>query len=123
MVENENREKILIITCDKIRDKSCIACAKCFKAVKENAGNFEGHGDIEIVGMTSCGGCPGLVVPKLKLVNSVIEGLDRDYDIIYLGTCMVAATNTAHCPLDLNDLKAMLKSKFGKDVIIGTHPW
>jgi len=117
------KTKILIISCDKVRDKSCIACAKCFKAVDEKAGKFEGYEEIEIVGMTTCGDCPGLVVPKLKLVNEIIKSLDRDYDKIFLGTCMVAATQTAYCPIDLNELKATLESKFGKEVIIGTHPW
>ena len=117
------KTRILIISCEKVRDKSCIACTKCFKAVAEKAGEFEGYGEIEIVGMTVCGDCPGLVVPKLKLVNEIIKGLGMDYDTIFLGTCMVAATKTAHCPIDMNELKTKLGSIFGKEAIIGTHPW
>jgi len=115
--------RIVILNCEKVRDRLCVACAKCFKAVSEKAGKFEGYDEIEIVAMGSCGGCPGLYVPKMKLINDTAKLLDRDFDKIFLGTCMVAATNTGHCPLDLNEVKATLEQKFGKEVIIGTHPW
>jgi predicted metal-binding protein len=115
--------RIVILNCEKIRDRLCIACEKCFKAVSERAGKFEGYDEIEIVAMGSCGGCPGLIVPKMKLITTVAKALDRDFDKIFLGTCMVAATKTGKCPLDLEEVKKILEEKFGKEVIIGTHPW
>lgn len=43
-------QKIGIIYCERIQDKkSCIGCAKCYKAVNENAYEFEGKKDIGIV--------------------------------------------------------------------------
>jgi len=116
--------RVIILCCENIRDRSCVACAKCFKGVDEKAGSFEGYEDIKIVAMSSCGGCPGLVVPKLKLVKTVLDSLDRDFDKIFIGTCVVTAINTGNCPIeDLDLLKATLESKFEKEVVIGTHPW
>ncbi len=122
MAEDE-KTRVVILSCEKVRDKSCIACAKCFKAVSENAGKFEDQGEVEIVGMTTCGDCPGVIVPKMKLVKEVINNLDNDFDKIFIGTCMAAAVNTSYCPIELEELQEILKSKFGKEVIIGTHPW
>ena len=114
----------VIVSCDNIRDKSCIACAKCFKGIDEKAGSFEGFSDIQIVAMSSCGGCPGLVVPKLKLMETCLKSLERDYDTIFIGTCMVTAINTGNCPIgDVDKLKGLLEEKFGKKVVVGTHPW
>jgi len=42
-------KKIGIIYCERIQDKSCVGCAKCYKAVNENAYEFEGKKDIGIV--------------------------------------------------------------------------
>ncbi|NCS81864.1 MAG: CGGC domain-containing protein, partial [Ignavibacteria bacterium] len=50
--------KIGIIICD--RYKTC-AGGKCFRAIKERTGAFDIYKDreVELVGYTSCGGCPG----------------------------------------------------------------
>ncbi|MDX9865598.1 MAG: CGGC domain-containing protein, partial [Anaerolineaceae bacterium] len=50
--------KLGIIICD--RYKSC-AGGKCFRALKNREGAFDIYADqdIELVGYTSCGGCPG----------------------------------------------------------------
>ncbi len=50
--------KIGIIICDRYR--SC-AGGKCFRALKNREGAFDIYAgqDVEVVGYTSCGGCPG----------------------------------------------------------------
>ena len=50
--------KVGIIICD--RYKSC-AGGKCFRAAarKEGAFSIYGNSEVEIVGYTTCGGCPG----------------------------------------------------------------
>jgi predicted metal-binding protein len=49
-------KRIAIILLQTHRDHTCIACAKCFKGVKEKHGEFANHDkDIEIVGMTDDG--------------------------------------------------------------------
>ena len=50
--------KVGIIICD--RYKGC-AGGKCFRAMREREGAFSAYAgrDVELVGFTSCGGCPG----------------------------------------------------------------
>ena len=51
--------KVGIIICDRYRD---CAGGKCFRAVRERTGGFSQYSPdepLEIVGYTSCGGCPG----------------------------------------------------------------
>ncbi|MBO8182166.1 MAG: CGGC domain-containing protein [Archaeoglobus sp.] len=117
--------RIAILCCESIRDKSCIACAKCFKGIKEKNGTFEKIEDeIELVGIIGCGGCPGLVVPKMKLFKTCLDSLDMDFDKLFVGTCVKTAIDTGNCPIeDYGLLKNMLEEKFGKEVIIGTHTW
>jgi len=115
--------KIAIIYCKRIQDHSCIACAKCFKGIAEKNAEFARHDQIELVAMTGCGDCPGLIVPRVKLLKEVARSLDREIDTIHLGTCIKSAMETAQCPLDFDGLKPMLESKFGVQVIMGTHSY
>lgn len=48
---------------------------------------------------------------------------DRDFDAIHLGTCIMKATQTAKCPIDVEDIKKKIETKFNKEVILGTHPY
>jgi len=112
---------ILIISCSKIRDISCVACMKCFKAAGRKEGEFAKYDSVQIVGLSGCGDCPGLVMPKVGLVMEMADYLLQDIDAIHIGTCVVRARNTAACPIDLDGIKAKLEGKFGKLVIIGTH--
>ena len=116
---------IAILFCKKIQDHSCIACAKCHKAIKEFNGEFERYRDegIDLVGMTDCGDCPGLTVPRVKLLNEVTRGLDRPIDVIHLGTCVKLAMETADCPIEFDDLKVLLEHKFECEVVLGTHSY
>lgn len=117
--------RIAILYCKRIQDHSCVACAKCYKGMAERQGEFQRYEDeeIELVGMTDCGDCPGLTVPRVKLLNEVVKGLDRSIDTIHLGTCMKMAMETAQCPIDYDDLQAMLKDRFGVEVVLGTHAY
>jgi len=37
---------------------------------------------------------------------------------------VVTAINTGNCPIsDVDKLKGLLEEKFGKKVVVGTHPW
>ncbi len=116
--------KIGVLTCEKIKDIHCIGCIKCHKAISEKVGTFANHDDeIEVVFWAGCGGCPGLFMPKMTITNEMTEKLGREYDVVHIGTCMVKAVKTAGCPIDLDDMKAKIEGKWGKKVIIGTHPW
>jgi predicted metal-binding protein len=115
--------RIAVIYCKKIKDYSCIACAKCYKGMAEKNGEFAQHDEIELVAMTDCGDCPGLVVPRVKLLSEVTKSLDRPIDVIHLGTCVKLAMETAQCPIDFDELKIILEKKFGVKVVIGTHSY
>ena len=73
--------------------------------------------------MTDCGDCPGLVLPRVKLLSEVAKNLGRDIEVIHLGTCVKIAMETAGCPIKFDDLKATLTKKFGVDVVLGTHSY
>ncbi|MFZ5898908.1 MAG: CGGC domain-containing protein [Bacillota bacterium] len=117
--------RIIIVSCKKIKDVTCVSCMKCFKAMRERQGEFARYRDedLDVVAMGDCGDCPGLVLPKVALISDLAKVYDRDFDVIHLGACMVKATSTAKCPIDLQELSAKLKAKFGKEVVVGTHPW
>jgi predicted metal-binding protein len=115
--------KIAVLYCKKIKDHSCIACAKCFKGMQEKNGEYALHDEIELVGMTDCGDCPGLVVPRVKLLSDVAKGMGREIETLHLGTCMKAAMENANCPIDFDALKATLEQKFGLEVVLGTHAY
>ena len=115
--------RIAILYCKRIKDHSCIACAKCYKAMAEKNGGFAPYDEIELVAMTDCGDCPGLVVPRIKLLNEVTRNLDRPFDTLHFGTCMKLAMETAGCPIDFDELKTILENKFGIKVILGTHSY
>lgn len=115
--------RIAVLYCKKVKDHSCIACAKCHKAMAEGNGEYGRHDEIELVAMTDCGDCPGVVVPKVKLLKEITTNLDRPFDVIHLGTCVKLAMETAACPIDLDMLKPILENKFGCEVILGTHAY
>ncbi len=116
--------KIVILYCKRIQDHSCIGCAKCYKAMQEKNGEFANYQDeIELVAMTDCGDCPGLAVPRVKLLTEVAKSLDRPFETIHLGTCVKLAIETAQCPIKFDKLKNVLEKKFGAKVILGTHSY
>ncbi len=112
---------VLIVTCNKIRDINCVSCLKCFKAAELKDGEFAKYDEVNIVGMCGCGDCPGLVMPKLTLVLEQADYLERDIDAIHFGTCVLKACKTAACPIDLDKISELIKSKTGIPVTIGTH--
>jgi predicted metal-binding protein len=115
--------KIAIIYCKRIKDHSCVACAKCFKAVHEKDAEFAQHEDVDLVAMTDCGDCPGLVVPRVRLLTETAKSLGREIEVLHLGTCVKSAMETAQCPIDFDELKIRLEKNFGLKVVLGTHAY
>jgi predicted metal-binding protein len=115
--------KIAIIGCKRIQDQLCIACEKCLKAISKKDGEFARHqdDDIELVALGHCGDCPGLVLPKVQLMNEIGSTIDRKFDTIHFGTCILKAQKSGDCPLDLEKLSGLIKENFGKETVIGTH--
>ena len=73
--------------------------------------------------MDDCGGCPGVLMPKVVLMMDMGKLYDRDFDAIHLGTCIMKATQTAKCPIDIEGFKKMVETKLHKEVIFGTHAY
>lgn len=73
--------------------------------------------------MTDCGDCPGLAVPRVKLLSEITENLDRPIETLHFGTCMKLAMETAGCPIDFEELKVIVENKFGVKVVLGTHSY
>ena len=106
--------KIGIIICDRYRD---CAGGKCFRAMKNRDGAFSIYSkdeEIEIVGYTSCGGCPGGNIeytPEEMIKNGV--------DVIHLATGFVVGYPP--CPY-INHFRKFIQEKYKVNVVVGTHP-
>ncbi len=106
--------KIGIIICD--RYKSC-AGGKCFKALQNREGAFDIYDketSLEIVGYTSCGGCPGG-----NIEYAPEEMIKNGAEAIHLATGLVVGYPP--CPR-ISHFKKFIEEKYKIPVVIGTHP-
>jgi len=105
--------KIGIVICD--RYKSC-AGGKCFRAMKNRQGAFDVYArqEVELVGYTSCGGCPGGNIEYLGE-----EMVKNGAEVIHLATGLVVGYPP--CP-HIETFKSFLTERFGVTVVVGTHP-
>lgn len=106
--------KIGIIICDRYRD---CAGGKCFRSAQRREGGFARYPveePLEIVGYTTCGGCPGGNIeytPEEMLKNGV--------DVIHLATGLVVGFPP--CP-SVDYFKEFIETRYGVPVVVGTHP-
>ena len=114
---------VAVLYCKRVKDHSCVACAKCYKGMAEKNGEYARHDSIELVAMTDCGDCPGLTVPRVKLLKELTDSLDRRIEVLHFGTCVKLAMETAQCPIDFDEMKTILENKFGIEVVLGTHSY
>ncbi len=108
-----SKHKIGIIICDRYH--RC-GGGKCFKALQEREGAFDiyKNDEVEVVGYTTCGGCPGgniEYVPEEMVKNGA--------DTIHLATGMVVGYPP--CPR-VDYFKRYIEEKFNVKVVVGTHP-
>ncbi len=109
----KEKVKMGIIICD--RYKSCTG-GKCFRAIKERAGAFDIYKDkdVELVGYTSCGGCPG------GNIEYAPEELKKNgAEVVHFATGMVVGYPP--CPY-IEQFKNYIETKFDLKVVVGTHP-
>ena len=107
-------KKIGIIICDRYHN---CAGGKCFRALKNREGAFDIYSkdeEVEIVGYTSCGGCPGG-----NIEYAPEEMIKNGAEIIHLATGMVVGYPPCH---RISDFKNFIEEKYGSKVVIGTHP-
>lgn len=109
----EEKVNIGIIICDRYR--SC-AGGKCFRALRNREGAFsiyEGK-EVEVVGYTTCGGCPGGNVEYAPG-----EMKKNGAQVIHFATGLVVGYPP--CPY-IQYFKKFIEEKYGLEVVIGTHP-
>ncbi len=108
------KTKIGIIICDRYRN---CAGGKCFKALKNREGAFDIYKkdeDVELVGYTNCGGCPGG-----NIEYAPEEMKKNGAEVIHLATGFVVGYPP--CPY-IDDFKNVIREKFNMEVVVGTHP-
>ncbi len=105
--------KIGIIICDRYR--TC-AGGKCLRSLQNREGAFEMYKDkdVELVGYTTCGGCPGG-----NIEYAPAEMKKNGATHIHLATGLIVGYPP--CPY-LSHFAKFIPEKYGLKVIFGTHP-
>lgn len=105
--------KLGIIICDRYR--TC-AGGKCLRAMRNREGAFAQYRDteIELVGYTTCAGCPG---GNVEYTGE--EMVKNGATVIYLATGLLVGYPP--CPY-IHTFKAFLEKRNGVKVVVGTHP-
>jgi predicted metal-binding protein len=109
----KDKVKLGIIICG--RYQTC-AGGKCFRALRERKGAFEAYAgsDVEVVGFTTCGGCPG------GNVEYAPEEMKKNgAEVIHLATGFLVGYPP--CPYLEHFLK-LIPEKLRIKVVAGTHP-
>jgi predicted metal-binding protein len=106
-------KKIGIIICDRYR--TC-AGGKCLRALRNREGAFDRYeGEkVELVGYTTCGGCPG---GNIEYTGE--EMLKNGVQVIHLATGLLVGYPP--CPY-IETFKNFLEKRYGVEVVVGTHP-
>lgn len=105
--------KIGIIICD--RYSNC-AGGKCFRSLREKVGAFKRYKgeEVEVVGYTTCGGCPGG-----NIETAPEEMKENGAEVIHLATGLLVGYPP--CPY-IDHFKNFIENKFGLEAVLGTHP-
>lgn len=105
--------RIGIIICDRYR--RC-AGGKCLRAMRNREGAFSRYAgrELELVGYTTCDGCPGGNIEYLGE-----EMTKNGAEVIHLATGLVVGYPP--CPY-IETFTAFLESRYAVDVVVGTHP-
>lgn len=104
--------KIGLIRC--LQTEDMCPGTTCFKVMRTKKLAFEGVvGDIEIIGVTTCGGCPGK-----EAVTRAAEMVKRGADTIVLASCITRGTPIGFpCPT-AEQMKSAIIRKIGSGVKI-----
>jgi predicted metal-binding protein len=105
--------KIGIIICDRY---SRCAGGKCLRAMKNREGAFSIYADedIELVGYTTCDGCPG---GNIEYTGE--EMVKNGVDVIHLATGLIVGYPP--CPY-IETFVDFLEKRNQVKVVVGTHP-
>ena len=105
--------KIGIIICDRYR--RC-AGGKCLRSMREREGAFDRYEntEVELVGYTSCDGCPGG-----NIEYAVDEMMKNGAQVVHLATGLVVGYPP--CP-SIEYFHDFIEKRYGIEVVYGTHP-
>ena len=109
----KSKTKIGIIICDRYR--RC-AGGKCLRAMRKREGAFSVYAEteVELVGFTTCAGCPG---GNMEYAGD--EMLKNGVEVIHLATGLVVGYPP--CPY-IEQFKTFLEARYPVEVVVGTHP-
>ncbi len=105
--------KVGIIICNRYH--TC-AGGKCFRALQNREGAFSRYKDqeVELVGYTTCDGCPG------GNVEYAPEEMKKNgAQVIHLATGLIVGYPP--CPR-IEFFKNFIEERYDLDVVVGTHP-
>ncbi len=108
------KTKIGIIICDRYHN---CAGGKCFRAMKNKEGAFsiyEENEDLELVGYTTCDGCPGG-----NIEYAPEEMKKNGAEIVHFATGFLVGYPP--CPY-INHFRKFIEDKYEMKVVVGTHP-
>lgn len=105
--------KIGIIICDRYR--TC-AGGKCLRSLRNREGAFARYKDqaVELVGYTTCNGCPG---GNIEYAGD--EMVRNGCQVIHLATGLLVGYPP--CPY-IQTFKTFLENRYAVEVVLGTHP-
>lgn len=106
-------KKLGIIICDRWR--RC-AGGKCFRALENREGAFGRYRneEVELVGYTTCDGCPGGNVEYAPA-----EMKKNGAEVVHLATGLLVGYPP--CPY-IDDFRKFIETKYEMEVVLGTHP-
>lgn len=109
----KDKVNVGIIICNRYH--TC-AGGKCMRALNNREGAFSlyKNKDVQLVGYTTCDGCPGGNVEYAPQ-----EMKQNGADVVHLATGLVVGYPP--CPR-IQYFKDYIENKFGLDVVVGTHP-
>ena len=107
------KTKVGIIICGRYH--RC-AGGKCFRAMKNREGAFSRYAgqEVELVGYTTCDGCPG---GNIEYTGD--EMVKNGVEVIHLATGLVVGYPP--CPY-IDTFKDFLEVRYAVEVVVGTHP-
>ena len=108
-----DKTKIGIFICDRYH--TC-AGGKCLRSMKNREGAFSIYKDqdVELVGYTTCDGCPGG-----NIEYAPEEMKSNGAEVVHFATGMVVGYPP--CPY-IEHFRDFIEDKYGLKVVIGTHP-
>jgi len=107
------KTRIGIIICDRYR--TC-AGGKCLRSMRSREGAFSIYAgeEVELVGYTTCDGCPG---GNIEYTGE--EMVKNGAQVIHLATGLLVGYPP--CPY-IATFKSFLENRYNVQVILGTHP-